>query len=188
MMNNEDLADILIERLNDLCHDPEVRADLGKLIEWRAPCSKATAEHPTIQTQAAQPLDPAFDVLLKLFPSLIVNEGPTVGPFTLSHREAELIREHVMGDLRGPNKDEFKTVFQRIDEFVCAKWDAEDDEPDSDANKVHGIRLTTTNWVCENGGDDITGTKEEMEAKAAEYRASLYPGPLVEYKVAVYKP
>jgi hypothetical protein len=78
-MIDEDLADTLIKRLNDLCTDPEVRADLGKLIEWRAPCSKATAEHPTIQTQAAQPLDPAFDVLLKLIPSLTVNEGPTVG-------------------------------------------------------------------------------------------------------------
>jgi hypothetical protein len=51
MMNNEDLADILIERLNDLCHDPEVRKDIAKLIEMRVPCTKAMVDHPTVQTQ-----------------------------------------------------------------------------------------------------------------------------------------
>lgn len=50
----------------------------------------------------------------------------------------------------------------------------------------YGIRITAISWACENGGDDVTGTREEMEAKAAEYTASLFPGQLVWYEAALY--
>jgi len=43
------LADVLIERLNALIHDPEVRADIARLIENRVTCSAATLNHETIQ-------------------------------------------------------------------------------------------------------------------------------------------
>ena len=52
-MNDSDLADEIIARLNKLCENPQVRADLCKLIETRIPCTKATLDHPTIQ--ASQP-------------------------------------------------------------------------------------------------------------------------------------
>jgi hypothetical protein len=43
------LADTLIERLNWLIANPEVRDDIHRLIEERVVCSNATLEHPTIQ-------------------------------------------------------------------------------------------------------------------------------------------
>ena len=33
----------------------------------------------------------------------------------------------------------------------------------------YGIWITLEYWACENGGDDLFGTKEEMEAKLAEW-------------------
>lgn len=48
-MNNADLADEIIARLNKLIEDPKVRADVGKLIETRIRCSEETRNHPTIQ-------------------------------------------------------------------------------------------------------------------------------------------
>lgn len=57
---------------------------------------------------------------------LAPNDAPTE-TLVLSHREAELIREHVMGDLRHHAKEEFITFFQRrLEPFVLAKWDAEE--------------------------------------------------------------
>ena len=56
MMNDltdSDLADAIIARLNKLVEDPAIRADIGKLIENRVTCSKATLDHPSIQ--AGQP-------------------------------------------------------------------------------------------------------------------------------------
>jgi hypothetical protein len=48
-MTNEELADELITRLNAIIQDPQVRTDIGKLLETRVPCSQATLAHPTIQ-------------------------------------------------------------------------------------------------------------------------------------------
>jgi len=48
-MNDSDLADEIIGRLNKLIEDPIIREDLGKLIETRVPCSDVTRDHPTIQ-------------------------------------------------------------------------------------------------------------------------------------------
>ncbi len=54
-MNDSDLADVLIERLNKLIEDPAVREDIGRLIETRIACSDATLKHPTIQAQEGAP-------------------------------------------------------------------------------------------------------------------------------------
>lgn len=54
-MNDSDLADVLIDRLNKLIEDPAVREDVGRLIETRVPCSDATLKHPTIQAQEGAP-------------------------------------------------------------------------------------------------------------------------------------
>lgn len=48
-MTDQELADEIIKRLNKLCEDPDVRADIGRLIETRIPVSRAAAEHPDIQ-------------------------------------------------------------------------------------------------------------------------------------------
>ncbi len=50
------LADEIIARLNKLCEDPQVREDLGKLIETRIPCTRATFDHPTIQATPTAPV------------------------------------------------------------------------------------------------------------------------------------
>lgn len=49
LISNEQLADLLIERLNELIKDPDVRRDISTLFETRIKCSVATAGHPTIQ-------------------------------------------------------------------------------------------------------------------------------------------
>lgn len=47
MMTQEELADLMIERLNEIArHDPEA---IAKLIEQRVPCNDEMAEHPTVQ-------------------------------------------------------------------------------------------------------------------------------------------
>jgi hypothetical protein len=48
-IGDEELADAIINRLNKLCEDPEVRKDIAALIETRIVCSEATLNHPTIQ-------------------------------------------------------------------------------------------------------------------------------------------
>ena len=48
-MTDADLADIIIERFNKLIENPDVRADVGRLLEQRVSCSPATKDHPTIQ-------------------------------------------------------------------------------------------------------------------------------------------
>lgn len=56
----------------------------------------------------------------------------------------------------------------------------------------YGIVVTLTHWACENGGDDITGTREELEAKVAGWKAewerktSGVPNP-VRFRVLPYK-
>jgi hypothetical protein len=49
MVSKEQVADYLIESLNKLIEDPEVREDVSKLIDLRIPCSMATQESPLIQ-------------------------------------------------------------------------------------------------------------------------------------------
>lgn len=49
---NSILAHEIINRLNDLLDDPDVRRDIGGLIEARIPCSEAVSEHPTIQSKS----------------------------------------------------------------------------------------------------------------------------------------
>lgn len=46
---NENLADEIIERLNQLIVDPAIRKDIGTLLETRIPCSPAVLDHPTLQ-------------------------------------------------------------------------------------------------------------------------------------------
>lgn len=46
---DEDLADVVIKRLNALLESSEVREDICRLVETRIPCSGVTTEHPTIQ-------------------------------------------------------------------------------------------------------------------------------------------
>lgn len=48
-MNDAELADEIIARLNKLIENPDIRSDIGRLIEKRIACSKATLEHPTLQ-------------------------------------------------------------------------------------------------------------------------------------------
>ena len=51
MITKEELADLLIERLNEIAKvDPEA---MGKLIETRVSCNKALQNHPTVQTCTA---------------------------------------------------------------------------------------------------------------------------------------
>lgn len=50
-MTDTELADALIARLNEVITDPEVRADVHRLVETRVPCGHVTADHPSIQVQ-----------------------------------------------------------------------------------------------------------------------------------------
>jgi hypothetical protein len=52
VMDNSQLADVLIERLNHLISDLDVRKDISTLIETRVACSAATLDHPTIQASS----------------------------------------------------------------------------------------------------------------------------------------
>ncbi len=48
-MNDEELADEIIYRLNRMVRDPDVAKDVGDLCNTRVPCSEATVNHPSIQ-------------------------------------------------------------------------------------------------------------------------------------------
>ncbi len=50
-MDDAQLADEIIARLNKLIEHPEVRDDIGRLIESRVGCSRRTVDHPTIQAE-----------------------------------------------------------------------------------------------------------------------------------------
>jgi hypothetical protein len=50
-MNDSDLADEIIGRLNFLVASYRVRQDVGKLLEARVEVGQDTAEHPTIQVE-----------------------------------------------------------------------------------------------------------------------------------------
>jgi hypothetical protein len=51
-MDDSELADVLIGRLNKLIENANVRKDIGVLIETRVACSQDTLDHPSIQTEA----------------------------------------------------------------------------------------------------------------------------------------
>lgn len=53
---------------------------------------------------------------------------------------------------------------------------------------LYGIRITLVYWVTVDGGPDLVGTREEMERKASEWRAKLYPDQVrtITYEVALY--
>lgn len=51
MIEDIDLANEIITRLNELIEDPDVAKDISAIIENRIVVSNATMEHPTIQVQ-----------------------------------------------------------------------------------------------------------------------------------------
>ena len=52
--NNSELAGEIIRRLNGLIKDPEIRRDVGRLIDSRVAASPETCDHPTIQVKDDQ--------------------------------------------------------------------------------------------------------------------------------------
>jgi len=51
MISDSDLADAVVERLNDLIRDPKVRGDVERLVEERILVGEQTAVHGSIQVQ-----------------------------------------------------------------------------------------------------------------------------------------
>lgn len=49
----------------------------------------------------------------------------------------------------------------------------------------YGIRMTTVEWACENGGDDYTGTMAEMCNLIDKWKREGIP-PNVRYTVTTY--
>ena len=61
MTTKPELADLLIERLNEILkHDPNA---VAALIETRVPCSQAMTDHPTVQVHADGTNPPRLGVL-----------------------------------------------------------------------------------------------------------------------------
>jgi hypothetical protein len=56
-MNDDQLADEIIKRLNALIENDDVRKDVGRLLEVRVHCSEATLRHPTIQVGSYKGID-----------------------------------------------------------------------------------------------------------------------------------
>jgi hypothetical protein len=80
-MTNEELADVLIDRLNDLTKDLGVRTDVGTLIEARVKVSQETADHPALQVSQEGPIGPWHLGVLGLMNGLcgVIPEGPKKG-------------------------------------------------------------------------------------------------------------
>jgi hypothetical protein len=74
-MTDSQLADLVIARLNALIADPDVRADVSRLITTHVTCTGTTLAHPTIQTTAT-----TFG-FLGLLNGLVgaIADGPKVG-------------------------------------------------------------------------------------------------------------
>jgi len=78
MIDKEALADLLIDRLNEIAeHDPIA---LGKLIEARVACNNDLADHPAVQVQIRE-AGPAQVGVLGLLNGLVgvVDDGPRKG-------------------------------------------------------------------------------------------------------------
>ena len=80
-MTDEELADALIERLNKLTTDLNVRLDVGTLIEARVAVSQETADHALLQVSAKGPLGPWELGVLGLLNGLCgtIPDGPKKG-------------------------------------------------------------------------------------------------------------
>ena len=57
---------------------------------------------------------------------------------------------------------------------------------------LYGIRVVTIHWGCKDGGDDVTGTKEEMTALIEQWNKEntergATPGMSAHYDVIPYK-
>lgn len=80
-MTNEELADVLIERLNNLTKDLGVRTDIGVLIEARVKVAQETADHPTLQVTQDGPVGPWYLGALGLLNGLCgtIPDGPKKG-------------------------------------------------------------------------------------------------------------
>ncbi|VVB55161.1 Uncharacterised protein [uncultured archaeon] len=50
----------------------------------------------------------------------------------------------------------------------------------------YGIRIVTSEWACENGGDDYTGTQEEMTALVNTWKDEQNTLSNVRYTVIPY--
>jgi hypothetical protein len=46
---------------------------------------------------------------------------------TLSHEEAQRLREIISGDQCGSNRVACQAAFKKLDDFVCAVWDEEEE-------------------------------------------------------------
>jgi hypothetical protein len=62
-VTNEELAVAIINRLNDLILDPDVRKDVSRLLEERVHAGPGTIQHPTIQIIEDAPMPPQLGVL-----------------------------------------------------------------------------------------------------------------------------
>lgn len=62
-MTDTELADALIARLNEIIADPEVRADVHRLLGARVPCRQPTIDHPSIQAHIVDGEDPTIGFL-----------------------------------------------------------------------------------------------------------------------------
>lgn len=49
-MKDTEIADILIERLNDLIEDGDILLDIDRLVKVRSSASKSAQDHPDLQT------------------------------------------------------------------------------------------------------------------------------------------
>ena len=80
-LDDAQLADILIDRLNKLTTDAGVRLDIGTLIETRVKVAQETADHPTLQVQSKGPLGPWELGVLGLLNGLCgtIQDGPKKG-------------------------------------------------------------------------------------------------------------
>ena len=77
MISKEDLADLLIERLNEITKHDAVA--LGKLIGARVECNKHLLEHPTVQVATHD--GPTKVGLLGILNGLVgtIDDGPRTG-------------------------------------------------------------------------------------------------------------
>lgn len=80
-MNPDELADVLIQRLNTLIEDSLVRHEIGVFLNSRLACSDRLLEHPTIQVVRTAEGAPTRLGFLGLLNGLvgIIPEGPKKG-------------------------------------------------------------------------------------------------------------
>lgn len=62
-MTDEDVADLVIGRLNAMLRDRDIARDITSLLDQRIGCRAATAGHPTIQVGSVNPDAPTLGPL-----------------------------------------------------------------------------------------------------------------------------